>query len=151
MTRARTAAALTLVLLAVSSYSLKADVRADERNRVEFAGALGKIVNLFGGKAAREGVPLTVAVKSDRKSTMYETTGQIIDLSQEKVYDLDLRKKTYTVTTFAELRRRMEEEQKKAEENARRQQAQEKPGNQKEVEVDFDIKDRRSESLLPWR
>ena len=34
-------------------------------------------------------------------------TGQIIDLSEEKIYDLDMRRKTYKVTTFEELRRQM--------------------------------------------
>ena len=28
----------------------------DEKTRVEFAGMLGRMVNIFGGKAAREGV-----------------------------------------------------------------------------------------------
>jgi hypothetical protein len=140
MTRVSIAAALTVGVLAVSSHTLKADVRADEKSRVEFAGALGKVMNIFGGKSAREGVQMNVAVKGSRKSTMSEGTGQIIDLSEEKVYDLDLKKKTYTVTTFAELRRRMEEEQKKAAENARREQAKPEEKPTKEVEIDFDVK-----------
>ena len=53
----------------------------------------------------------TVAVKGNRKATLNDTTGQIIDLGEEKVYELDMKKKTYKVTTFAELRRRMEEAQ----------------------------------------
>ena len=109
MTRVRTVAVLALLML--STGSVLADVRADEKTRVEFAGALGRMVNLFGGKAAREGITSMVAVKGDRKATLNDTTGQIIDLSEEKVYDLDLKKKTYKVTTFAELRRRMEEAQ----------------------------------------
>ena len=68
----------------------------------------------------------TVAVKGDRKATINDTTGQIIDLAEEKVYDLDLKKKSYKVTTFAELRRRMEEAKKKAEEDARKEAAREK-------------------------
>jgi hypothetical protein len=140
MTRVWIAAALTVGVLAVSTHTLKADVRADEKSRVEFAGALGKVVNFFGGKSAREGVQMNVAVKGSRKSTMSEGTGQIIDLSEEKVYDLDLKKKTYTVTTFAELRRRMEEEQKKAAENARREQAKPEEKPTKEVEIDFNVK-----------
>ena len=78
---------------------------------------------------------------------MTEETGQIVDLSEEKVYEVDLRKKTYKVTTFAELRRRMEEAQKKAQENARKMEGKnEAKGSaapdQKEpqVEVDFDLK-----------
>ena len=108
---------------------------------------LGRMFNMFGGKAAREGVTSSIAVKGDRKATMNDTTGQIIDLAEEKVYDLDLKKKSYKVTTFAELRRRMEEAQKKAEEDAQKEAAREKDKpapppdpNAKQMEIDFDIK-----------
>jgi hypothetical protein len=147
MTRSRVAAALTLSLFAVSSYSLKADVKADEKARVEFAGGLGKIVNIFGGKSAREGTSTTVAVKGDRKSSLNGDTGQIIDLAEEKVYDLDLKKKTYKVTTFDELRRRMEEQQKRAQEAAAKEPSSpSKPApaadkNQKQMEVEFSLKE----------
>ena len=119
--------------------SLRADVRADQKTHVQFAGMLGRMVNMFGGKAAREGVTSSVAVKGDRKATMNDTTGQIIDLSEEKVYDLDLKKKTYKVTTFAELRRRMEEAQKKAEEDAQKEQGKaQPPAGRPEREADGD-------------
>lgn len=36
-------------------YPVRADVRTDEKSRVELAGVLGKVVNIFGGKGAREG------------------------------------------------------------------------------------------------
>ena len=143
----RAIAIFTFCTLVLSSSDLRADVRADEKSRVEFAGMLGRMVNLFGGKAAREGVTSTVAVKGDRKATLNDATGQIIDLNEEKIYDLDLKKKTYKVTTFAELRQQMEEARKKAEEEARKAPEAETPApaerdpNQKEVEVDFDVKD----------
>jgi hypothetical protein len=122
-----------------------ADVRAEEKTHVEFAGMLGHVINAFAGKAAREGVASTVAVKGDRKATFNDTTGQIIDLDEEKVYDLDMEGKTYKVTTFAEFRRQMEEAQRKAEEEARREQseqpAEERQPNEQtiDVEVDFDV------------
>jgi hypothetical protein len=147
MNRTRVAAALTLCLVLVAARHLGADVKADEKGLVKFEGTLGRVVNLFGGKAAREGVKSTVAVKGDRKATLNETGGQIIDLNEEKIYELDIRRKTYKVTTFVELRRRMEEAQRKAEEDARKQQTSEKPSepardpNQKELEVDFDVKE----------
>ena len=141
----RTIAALTLTGCLLSSYSLRADVRADEKSHVEFAGMLGRMFNMFGGKAAREGTASTVAVKGNRKATMSDSNGQIIDLDEEKVYDLDLKKKSYKVVTFAEMRRQIEEARKKAEEDARKAQPQEEKArpadpNQKQVEVDFDIK-----------
>jgi len=141
----RTIAALTLTGGLVLAPSLRADVRTDEKSRVEFAGMLGRMFNMFGGKAAREGTASTVAVKGNRKATMNDSTGQIIDLGEEKVYDLDLKKKSYKVITFAEMRRQIEEARKKAEEDARKEQPPEekaKPAdpNAKQVEVDFDIK-----------
>lgn len=146
MSRVRVAAIVASALIVGSSWSLKADVKTDEKSRVQFAGALGKIVNFFGGKAAREGVTSTVAVKGDRKSTMFDSHGQIIDLNEEKVYDVDLDKKTYKVTTFDELRRKMEEDRKRAEEQARKDderskktEKEEKP--EKEMQVDFDVKE----------
>ena len=151
MTRPRIATALTLCFLTASSYSLRADVRADEKSHFELGGVLGKMAHVFGGKAAREGVTSTVAVKGDRKARLGDANGQIIDLNEEKIYDLDMKRKTYTVTTFAELRARMEEARRKAEENASKAQARENKENkdkkaepdknQKEVEVDFSIKD----------
>jgi hypothetical protein len=141
----RTIAALTLAGCLLSSYSIRADVRTDEKSKVEFAGMLGRMFNMFGGKAAREGTASTVAVKGNRKATMNDSAGQIIDLDEEKVYDLDLKKKSYKVVTFAEMRRQIEEARKKAEEEARKERPAEekaKPAdpNEKQVEVDFDIK-----------
>ena len=136
---------VVLSVLALSA-SLSADVRSDQRVRFQFAGALGKVVNLFGGKGAREGVTTMVAVKGDRKVMMSDSTGQIVDLAEEKVYDLDIKRKTYTVTTFAELRKRMEEARRDAEKAMREQSPQEpaKPAEKdpdaKELEVDLDVK-----------
>jgi hypothetical protein len=137
---------LTAVAVIASTYSLRADVRADEKTRVEFAGMLGRMVSLFGGKGAKEGTVSTVAVKGDRKATLNDSTGTIVDLGEEKIYDLDMKKKTYKVTTFAELRRRMEEAKKKAEQDAQKEQPKEKEKaaepapRESNVEIDFDVK-----------
>src|ERR1700688_4781692 len=148
MIRRPMAAALTIGLLIVFAHSLKADVKSDQKSLVKFEGMLGRVVNLFGGKAAREGVTTSVAVKGDRKASTSDSAGQIVDLKEEKIYDIDMRKKTYKVTTFAELQRRMEEARKKAEEDAKKAQAQEKTAkpasdgkDQKQMDVDFDLKE----------
>ncbi len=146
MIRARILASLLVVTAATASVS--ADVRTDQRVRFQFGGAMGKLVNLFGGKGAREGVTSMVAVKGNRKATMSDTTGQIVDLTEEKVYDLDVKTKSYKVTTFAQMRKQMEEARLEAEKAAREQRAEtsqpskpaEKDPNAKEFEVDFDIK-----------
>lgn len=135
---------VTSLCLALGA-SLSADVRTDQKVKFQLGGALGKVVNMFGGKAAREGVTTMVAVKGDRKAVIGDGTGQIVDLAEEKVYDLDMKKKTYTVVTFAEIRKQMEKARQDAE-KAREQsepskpQANQKDPNEKEFEVDFDIK-----------
>jgi hypothetical protein len=144
MKRIRNYVLYTLAAALLTPAAARADVRADEKTRVELAGMLGSVANVFGGKAAREGVTSTVIVKGDRKATLHEETAQIIDLAEEKIYDVNLKKKTYKVTTFAELRRRWEEDQKRAQERASREQKADKPAekdpNAKEMEIDFDVK-----------
>jgi hypothetical protein len=144
MNRDRIAGALAAAAIVLSTHTLGADVRADQKTRVELGGTLGRMANFFGGKAAKEGVISTAAVKGDRKATMTGgQTGQIIDLAEEKIYDLDLKKKSYKVTTFAEIRQRMEEARKRAEEDARKQGQADAPppgGNEKQMEVDVDVK-----------
>lgn len=146
----RTSAALGLGLAVLSPVLLRADVKTQERTQVKFEGAIGRVVNMFGGKSARDGVVSAVALKGDRMISTSGDTGQIIDLAEEKVYDLDLKGKTYTVVTFAEMRRRMQEAMAKAEKDAAAAKPEpekpepEKPaGNQpkKEYEVDFVITD----------
>ena len=134
-----------VVMVCAASLAVHADVRSEEKSLVKFEGGLGRMVNLFGGKAARDGIVSTVAVRGDRKVTMNDSTGQIVDLKEEKVYDLDLKKKTYSVTTFAAMRKQMEEARKKAAEQASSQEttAEEKPDSaeKREVEIDFDLKE----------
>ncbi|HEX7138764.1 MAG TPA: hypothetical protein VF219_12985, partial [Vicinamibacterales bacterium] len=135
-------ATLTLGVALLLSHAVRADVRADEKSKVEFSGMLGRLYNMFGGKGAHDGVVQAVAVKGDRKASINDTTGQIVDLTEEKVYDLDIKKKSYKVTTFAELRKRMEDAQKKMQDQAQKEEPKpEKSGApEKQVEIDFDIK-----------
>src|SRR5919106_3997435 len=105
---------IAVVLGMVCAGVANADVRTDEKTQVKFEGMLGRMANLFGGRAAKEDVVSTVSVKGDRKATLNGETGQIIDLNEETVYDIDIRNETYTVTTFADVRRQMEEARKKA-------------------------------------
>ena len=153
MTRSRIAIVIAACLALASTEALRADVRSDQKTKFQLAGALGKVVNFFGGKAAREGVTSTVAIKGNRMMTSNgDGTAQIVDLSEEKIYDIDLKKKSYRVTTFADLRRQMEEARKRAEEEAKKEQASEKPSqpsrllppsripNEPQMDVDFEVK-----------
>jgi hypothetical protein len=66
-----------------------------------------------------------------------------VDLKEEKVYELDVQKKTFRVTTFEELRQRMREAQERARrETPKEDQPKEEAGKpEKEIEVDFDVKE----------
>ncbi len=126
----------------------QADVKTREKSKITFEGMLGRMAGMFGGKAAKEGIESMTAVKGDRKATITDTTGRIVDLKEEKVYDLDLKKKTYQVTTFEEMRRRIREAQERAAKDAekergkeQKEQKEEPSQPQREYEVDFDVKD----------
>jgi hypothetical protein len=130
-------------VLAQTGPSVLAEVRTREKTQLKFEGMLGRMVNTFGGKATKEGLVSTNAVSGTRKATFTDSTGRIVDLGEEKVYDLDMKKKTYVVTTFEELRRQMREAQEKAERDAKKQEGREKEEQPagKEVEIDFDLKE----------
>jgi hypothetical protein len=152
MTRQLKSGALALSLVMLAASAAHAEVKTRDKSQVKFEGMLGKMVGMFGGKAAKEGITSTNAVKADRKMTTTDTTGRIVDLGEEKVYELDYKKKTYTVTTFAELRQQMKEAQERAQREADKA-AKEEAGKEKpetkpeskekapEVEVDFDVKE----------
>ena len=133
--------ALPLLTLAAPMY---AEVKTREKTQVKFEGMLGRMFNLFGGKGAKEGVESRTAVKGNRKASLNDNGGTIVDLAEEKVYELDAKKKQYTVTTFDEIRRRMREAEEKAKKEAEKAEPGEKQPEQKptrEFEVDFDVKD----------
>jgi hypothetical protein len=138
---------ISVVACALSALAVpaSAEVKTRDKTQVKFEGMLGRMFNMFGGKGAKEGVESRTAVKGDRKATMGDNTGQIVDLKEEKVYDLDLKKKQYTVTTFEEIRRKMREAEERAKKEAEKEQPGEKPSEPqkptKEYEFDFDVKE----------
>jgi len=140
----RSVVAATVLLAASLTSVVSADVRTEEKSQVKLEGPLGRIMSLFGGKAARDGIVTTVSVKGDRKMTTTDRTAQLVDLKEEKVYEIDLAKKTYTVTTFADLRRQMEEARRKAVEQASRRDSTPPPATASDApqyEIDFTMKE----------
>lgn len=136
-------------MLALLGAPLVADVKTREKTQFKLEGMLGRMVGMFGGKAARDGITGSSAVKGNRKLTMSGNNGQIVDLGEEKIYEVDYRKKEYTVTTFEEMRQRIREQQEKAREQAAREEGREEERKekdepqqpQKEFEFDFDAKE----------
>ncbi len=145
MKRSLFTCAVVVPVLALLAAPLAADVKTREKTQFKLEGMLGRMVGMFGGKGARDGIVATSAVKGNRKVTISGNNGQIIDLGEEKIYDVDYRKKEYTVTTFEEMRQRIREQQEKAREQAAReegrQQEKEAEKPQKEFEFDFDARE----------
>jgi hypothetical protein len=150
MKRSLTTGLIALPLAAVLVVSLGAEVKTREKTQVKFEGMLGRMVNMFGGKGAREGIISSTAVKTQRRATFGENTGQIVDLSEEKIYDLDMKKKEYRVMTFEQVRQQMREAREKAEKEAaeaQKEAKEQKPEKTeqaepaKQLDVDFDVKE----------
>ena len=143
MKRLARIAAIALPLVTLAGAQIYADVKTREQSNVKFEGMLGFFFNRT--KAAKEGITNTAAVKDNRKATLNDTSGQIIDLSEEKVYTLNVKKKEYTVETFEQIRKRMREEAEKARQEAAKQepkpQKDEPQQPQKEYEIDFGVKE----------
>jgi hypothetical protein len=125
-----------VIMLALATTPLTADVRSQERTRVQFGGALGKMAAMFSGKAAKEGLTSEVAVKGDRKLTRTDQRGQLIDLAEEKIYEIDFAARSYKVSTFAELRKKMEEARAKAKEQMASAQGTKQGEPQKKMAID---------------
>jgi hypothetical protein len=146
MTHLRTVVAATSLLTLTAVSSLHADVKTEGRMKTELGGMLGKMAGLFGGGSKGEGSLSTIAVKGSRQSMMTDSAGQIIDLAEEKVYQLDLKRKTYRVATFAEIRQQMEEARAKAEKAMREDQAKQKDTQdavqqlKDATEIDLDVR-----------
>jgi hypothetical protein len=136
---------LVVLALFTATAFLRAEVKTEDKSQLKFEGMMGRMMGLFGGKAAKEGIVSTVAVKGNRKMTVSDNDGQIIDLAEQKVYNLDLKKKTYEVVTFDEMRRRLQEAQEKAskaaKDNAKDNAKEERPPSEKQMEFDFSVKE----------
>jgi hypothetical protein len=125
---------LTLCLVLGLAAGLGADMKSKQKTQVKFEGMLGKMMGMFGGKAAKEGVVSTVAVSGDRMMTVNDQSGELVDLAQEKVFSIDFKGKSYKVKTFAEIRKEWEDAKAKMKEQAA--EAKEEP---KEGEVQYEI------------
>ncbi|HUR19838.1 MAG TPA: hypothetical protein VMZ90_03465, partial [Vicinamibacterales bacterium] len=104
-----------LVVAAVLAPVVHADVKTTEKTQIKLEGMLGRIAGMAGGGAGKDGVTNTVAVKGNRMATFNDQSGQIVDLSEQKVYVIDFKKKQYEVVTFAEMREQMKKAQADAE------------------------------------
>lgn len=122
--------ASAVLIVTAASAVLSGDVKKVDKVTFKFEGMLGGFINRMAG-GAKEGVDTSMTVKGSRLMSTTAQTGQIIDLTEEKVYDLDLRRKEYSVQTFAELRARME----KLREDAKKSMADMKPEEREQMQA----------------
>jgi len=107
------------ILLASAGASLRADFSYQESTQM--TGGIAFNALKLGGpltRAAREPQLSTVSVKGNRMVTTRKDGATVIDLDKESITEINLGKKQYSVTTFAEMKAAMEkalaEAQKKA-------------------------------------
>lgn len=130
--------------VALVAPALHADVTTRRKTEFKFGGTLGGFINHFGGAATKNGVESSIAVKGNRMATIEDRTGQIIDLDQQKVYDLDLKKKAYTVTTFDQLRAQWQQQRAALKDQVAQTPPEQQPEAgqpSKQYEFDADVKD----------
>jgi hypothetical protein len=138
--KVRSVASLAAVAVVVSAVSVGAAFKKEEKSKMKMGGPMGKIMGMFAGKQMREGIVTTVAVKGDRKLSRTGDLGQLVDLAAEKIYDIDFKKKTYSVMTFEQMRQKLKEQQEKLEKQMAEMKAeQEKNKGEKMPEYDFSI------------
>lgn len=144
MKRTATLGAAVLAAITLAVPALHADVKTTRKTAVSLEGVLGGVARVFGGRAARDGITASEALRGNRKATLNDTTGRIVDLSEEKVYTLDVKKKEYTVATFAQIRAEFE----KAKADAQKQMQDMKPEDKaqleqagQQLEIELDVKE----------
>ncbi len=95
--------------------TLFADFSYDQSSKVTggmMAGAM-KVIGVF-SKQATQPIKLIVMVKGDRMANVGAETVQVIDLGKETITDINLKNKTYSVMTFAQMVQAMDQMSQKA-------------------------------------
>ncbi len=102
-------AALCLVMVVIGSPAF-ADATVDQLVKSKFSGN-AKIVNVFGGKAAREGLEIRTAVGGNRQATKTGKNVEVIDLDEQMIWRYAVNRKGKAkkckVTTFDEFREQL--------------------------------------------
>ena len=86
-----------------------ADFSYEQTSRIT-GGAMQSMMRVAGvfSKQAREPIKTTVMVKGDRMAMVTLDSINVIDLNAETFTEIDMKKKTYSVVTFAEMARAIE-------------------------------------------
>ncbi|MEO5925982.1 MAG: hypothetical protein ABIR70_19335 [Bryobacteraceae bacterium] len=98
-----------IATLATASATLRADFTYQDS--AQMTGGIAYNALKLGGpltRAAREPQLSTVSVKGDRMVTTRKDSATVIDLEKETITEINLAKKQYSVTTFAQMKAAME-------------------------------------------
>lgn len=139
MKRALIACSVLLCSAAAFVPVLRGDVKTTDKTTFKLEGMMGAMMNRMAG--GNDGITSTVALKGDRMSRMNGNSGQIVDLAEEKVYDVNVKNKEYSVMTFAEMRAAMEQARADAAKRQEQMNPQDKQAMQDLAkQFEFDIK-----------
>jgi len=105
-----------LAVVAIAMPALRADVKTTEKTTAKLGGLLGGMSRMFGSS---DPITSTTAIKGNRRISINETMGEIVDLTEQKVYRLDVKKKEYRVLTFDQVRKEWQDAKAEAEKNAK--------------------------------
>jgi carbon monoxide dehydrogenase subunit G len=101
--------AFVLALTVCSSLALRADFSYEQTSKITggiLSGAM-KVVGVF-SKQAVQPVKTSVLVKGNRMAHVSADNVQVIDLDRETITDINLKNRTYSVITFAQMMEAME-------------------------------------------
>ena len=112
-------------LMACAAPMLLADFTYQETSTITggMMQSMMKIAGVF-SKQAREPIQSTISVKGDMMVHRSASHVSVIDLRSETITNIDVQKKQYSVTTFAEMKQAMEQMQEKMQKGNKDQQAQ---------------------------
>jgi hypothetical protein len=132
-----------VVCAALLAPVVRADVKTHQKSTVKFEGLMGSFINRMAGGA--NGIMSAIAVQGNRMSRMTDNRGEIVDLGEQKVYTVDLKKKEYTVQTFDQLRQALQAARADMAKQSSAQDAQDAKDRQaaedaaKQIEFDVDV------------
>lgn len=134
-------ALVVAVALAVAAPPLLADVKTQQKTSARLEGVLGTFLNRrFGSDTVS-----TTSVKGNRMSRLDDKGQmQIIDLTEQKIYTVDVKDKSYKVMTFAEMRKSMEDAAKVLQDQSKNMSQQDKDAladASKQTETEAEVKE----------
>lgn len=101
-----------------------------------------KTVGVFSSQARHVGDPVvsTIYLKDNRLANVSPENIEIIDLDQETITQVDIQKKTYYVTTFAQIKQAMENARAQMQQEAAKQPQPATNPDAQNVKMSFDVK-----------